>query len=207
MLHFLSMEAKTAENQEEIRARILDAAEARFRTYGYGKTTMAEIATDVDMSAANLYRFFENKLDIGAALAQRCFAEREKAIIDAVNAPGKSAAEKLQGYVLAILRHTYSQFSAEPNINQLVETIITRRQDLVQKKMNRDQELVMEILRQGQAAGEFDFDDLDSTAEAVRNATVKFCMPLFMHMYPLEEFERMAKEVVQLILIGLEKHK
>jgi AcrR family transcriptional regulator len=201
------MEAKTTENQEETRARILDAAEARFRTYGYGKTTMAEIATDVGMSAANLYRFFENKLDIGAALAQHCFAEREKAILEVVNAPESSAAEKLQGFVLTILRHTYGQFSAEPKINQLVETIITRRQDLVQKKIERDQELVIEILRQGQASGEFDIDDLVSTAEAVRNATVKFCMPLFMHMYPLEEFERMANEVVQLLLKGLIKHK
>ncbi|MEJ2143210.1 MAG: TetR family transcriptional regulator C-terminal domain-containing protein, partial [Gammaproteobacteria bacterium] len=73
--------------------------------------------------------------------------------------------------------------------------------------IERDQELVIEILRQGQASGEFDIDDLVSTAEAVRNATVKFCMPLFMHMYPLEEFERMANEVVQLLLKGLIKHK
>lgn len=202
----MDMEAKATENQEETRARILDAAETRFRTYGYGKTTMAEIATDVDMSAANLYRFFENKLDIGAALAQRCFAEREKAILEVVNSSEVSAAEKLQGYVLAILRHTHGQFSAEPKINQLVETIITQRQDLVQKKIERDQQLVMEILRQGQEAGEFEIADLNKTAEAVRNATVKFCMPLFMHMYPLEEFERMAKEVVQLVLKGLQKH-
>ena len=44
---------------EEIRTQILDAAEARFRTYGFGKTTMAEIASDIDMSTANLYRYFE----------------------------------------------------------------------------------------------------------------------------------------------------
>ena len=86
------MEAKATENQEETRSRILDAAEARFRTYGYGKTTMAEIAADVDMSAANLYRFFENKLDIGAALAQHCFDEREKPLVEIVNAKSTSAA-------------------------------------------------------------------------------------------------------------------
>ena len=71
------MMSKTAEQESgQIRTDILDAAEQRLRTYGYGKTTMAEIATDVGMSAANLYRYFENKLDIGAALAQRCFCER-----------------------------------------------------------------------------------------------------------------------------------
>ena len=200
------MEAKATEDQEETRARILEAAEARFRTYGYGKTTMAEIATDVQMSAANLYRFFENKLDIGAALAQRCFGERERKLVEVVNDTKLTAARKLEQFVLVILRHTHCQFSSEPKMNELVETIITRRQDLVQNKIERDQELVMEILRQGQEAGDFVIDDLNDTAEAVRNATVKFCMPLFMCMYPLEEFERMAKEVVQLLLKGLEKN-
>jgi AcrR family transcriptional regulator len=158
------------------------------------------------MSAANLYRFFENKLDIGAALAQRCFGEREKMILKVVNDAQLTAAQKLEGLVLAILHHTHGQFSSEPKMNELVEIIITKRQDLVQNKINRDQELVMEILRQGQEEGDFVIDDLNRSAEAVRNATVKFCMPLFMFMYPLEEFERMAKEVVQLLLKGLEKH-
>jgi len=200
------MEAKATGSQEETRARILDAAEARFRTYGFGKTTMAEIAADVQMSAANLYRFFENKLDIGAALAQRCFAEREKVLVEVAKNEKHGAAQKLEQFVLAVLRHTHGQFSAEPKINELVETIITQRQDLVQNKIESDQKLVMEILREGQQSGEFVIDDLTNTAEAVRNATVKFCMPLFMCMYPLDEFERMAKQVVKLLLKGLEKH-
>jgi len=200
------MEAKTSETQDETRTRILDAAETRFRTYGYGKTTMAEIATDVGMSAANLYRFFENKLDIGAALAQRCFAERHKLLEAVVNEPELAAAERLEKFVLTLLRHTHDQFSAQPKINELVETIITHRQELVQNKIDSDQKLVASILQQGQQSGEFEIADIAGTAEAVRNATVKFCMPLFMCMYPLDEFERMAKQVVQLLLKGLQKH-
>ena len=52
-------------------ARILAAAYARFQRFGFGKTTMAEIAGDCGMSAANLYRYFENKEDIGVHTA-RC---------------------------------------------------------------------------------------------------------------------------------------
>ena len=56
---------------EEISTQILDAAEARFRTYGFGKTTMAEIASDIDMSTANLYRYFENnERDISVMIKQ-----------------------------------------------------------------------------------------------------------------------------------------
>jgi AcrR family transcriptional regulator len=55
----------------DARLQILDAAHRRFSAYGFGKTTMAEIADDVGMSAANLYRYFENKLDLGAAAWKR----------------------------------------------------------------------------------------------------------------------------------------
>ena len=61
----------------EIQQQILKAAELRFNVYGYQKTAMAEVAGDCTMSAANLYRYFDNKLAIGAALAKQCLAENE----------------------------------------------------------------------------------------------------------------------------------
>ena len=47
---------------------ILDAAEARLLHFGYNKTTMAEIAEDAGMSAANLYRYFKNKQEIAVKM-------------------------------------------------------------------------------------------------------------------------------------------
>ena len=79
------MNANKDYDPDKIRQDILEAAEARFKLYGYNKTTMSEIAKDCDMSAANLYRFFQNKLDIGANLACRCLDDEIcllKSIID-----------------------------------------------------------------------------------------------------------------------------
>ena len=80
---------------EEISTQILNAAEARFRSYGFGKTTMAEIASDIDMSTANLYRYFENKLAIGSAMAGRCFNEREIVLNEIVSRPGITESERM----------------------------------------------------------------------------------------------------------------
>ena len=52
------------ENLDETAKQILDAASRRFLHYGYGKTTMSEIAQDCNMSTGNLYRYFPSKLDI-----------------------------------------------------------------------------------------------------------------------------------------------
>ena len=56
---------------DETREKIIEAARERFTHYGYGKTTMAELARDCDMSSGNLYRFFPGKLDIAEEICRR----------------------------------------------------------------------------------------------------------------------------------------
>jgi len=196
----------TAENTEEVRQRILQAAEERFLTYGYGKTTMAEIAKDSAMSAANLYRYFENKLDIGACLTQQCMAQQLDVQREVVRRPGLPAAKRLEEFVLAKLRYTYESCDCDDKINELVAIITSEKKDIVHQKVLTEQSLVAEILSEGNKSGEFDIDDVLKTAQAVQAATIKFGVPVFMNLYPLDEFEKIAIGVVQLILRGLQKH-
>lgn len=51
------------------RQRILDAALARFRAQGYGKTALREIAEDLGITKAALYYHFKAKADLLEALA------------------------------------------------------------------------------------------------------------------------------------------
>lgn len=195
---------KIAEQEsEQIRARILAAAELRLRTYGYGKTTMAEIATDAGMSAANLYRYFDNKLDIGAALAQRCFGERFAALQAVVDRQDLNATQKLEAFVIENLRYTHTQFSEAPKVNELVEIIVAERSDLIATKVEKDLMLINTLLESGVQSGEFRINDMATTAQAVQHAIVKFSIPLFMCMYPLNEFERHARNLVSLLVTGL----
>ena len=87
---------------DSIREQIIDAAQARFRFYGYRKTTMAEIAADVAMSAANLYRYFENKQDIAAACAKRYLLDRIAFLREIVQRPGLAATERLEAFVVGL---------------------------------------------------------------------------------------------------------
>ena len=42
---------------DDTRARIMDTAEALFRRLGFAKTAVADIAAELKMSPANVYRF------------------------------------------------------------------------------------------------------------------------------------------------------
>jgi len=190
---------------EDLRTQILDAAKNRFEQYGYGKTTMAEIAKDSDMSAANLYRYFKNKQDIAAACTSRCMCEHQDIMRHLVRQSFPSISEKLRAYVVEGLKATHQMYVEQPKINELVEFIASERQDIVLEKMKAQHALIAELLMQGNQSGEFSIDDVITTARSVQNALIKFNVPLFMALHPIDEFITMANEVVDLLLQGLSK--
>ena len=59
----------------DTRDRILDVAERLLRQIGYQKTTVGDIAKELRMSPANVYRFFESKKAIHQAVAQGLMGE------------------------------------------------------------------------------------------------------------------------------------
>ena len=190
---------------DSVRAQIIEAAQQRFANWGFTKTTMAEIASDLGMSAANLYRYFDNKQDIVAACATRCIGERIEALTRVVAEEAPSAGDKLLAYVLASLRNTREVAAEQPRINEMVETITELRPDIVHWKIEAECRLLETLLAEGNASGEFEVADVPRTACAIQAALVKFHLPLFMGLFSQEEQERQAREVVALLLRGLEK--
>jgi ABC-type phosphate transport system substrate-binding protein len=63
--------------------------------------------------------------------------------------------------------------------------------------------MIAEILAQGNAQKEFALDNVVATAETVFSAFVPFYTPLFMHFYPLPEYERRARATAALVVQGL----
>lgn len=60
---------------EERRQEILDAARKVFVEKGYSAATMNDIASEADVAAGSIYRYFENKTDLIAAVARGCVEE------------------------------------------------------------------------------------------------------------------------------------
>lgn len=55
--------------------RVLATALLLYRRYGHKKTTVTDIARELSMSPANVYRFFRSKKAIDAAVARNVFDE------------------------------------------------------------------------------------------------------------------------------------
>jgi len=171
-----------------------------------GKTTMAEIASDCDMSVGNLYRYYENKTQIGIDCCLSCLAEKKALLREVLSRPNLTAGQRLEVFVLETLHYLHGQFSEQPRLFELVIFISTERKDLVGKHLKELQSLLTEILSEGNKTGEFDVPDVLTTSEMILAATMKFTAPHFMSLFPLEQLEHEAKGVVQLLIRGLTRH-
>src|SRR5450631_1724615 len=98
------MNPQVKSKPDHTRARIMTAAEALFRRLGYAKTAVADIAAELGMSPANVYRFFPSKNAIVEAICQRCLAEVEAKAWAGARSKGP-AGPRVERLILEILSY------------------------------------------------------------------------------------------------------
>jgi len=192
---------------EEIKQQIIDVADVRFRRYGFGKTTMAEIAKDCKMSAANLYRYFENKEKIGVAIALKCMCEKEETGKAVLRRKELSASARLEIFFLEILRHTHDLCSNAPHLFELVAFISQEHPKVVDQHIGSLRAFVAEILAEGNRTEEFDVPNILEMANTVLYSMIHFYYPplVVMNNHNLADLEKAEKAVITLMIRGLEK--
>ncbi|MDQ6965925.1 MAG: TetR/AcrR family transcriptional regulator, partial [Mariprofundaceae bacterium] len=164
---------------DRIRHQILEAAAHRFADYGYGKTTVAEIARDCDMSSGNVYRYFASKEAIAIAGVQEKLEEKS-ATCEATTDVSAPAIEQLRQYLLARLRFTHTFSCGGCHLHELVQLITERHHHLIDKYDARVIDWLTRIIERGIENGEFRPQDARQTASSISVATVGFCVPIFM---------------------------
>jgi AcrR family transcriptional regulator len=162
---------------DDTRARIVETAEALFRRLGFAKTAVADIAAELKMSPANVYRFFASKNAIVEAICQRCLLEVEEKAW-AVARSKAPAPERLERLFLEILAYHKENLLTAHRVNEIVVFAIEHMWDTIGAHKDVTRNIVELILRDGVEAGEFETLDLRATAELMMRAMVAFCHPM-----------------------------
>lgn len=191
--------------ETDIRTKIVEAAYKLIARYGYGKTTMADLAKACGMSPGNLYRYFPGKMDIAEQLTLNAFQHEEMALRDVVRKPGMKASERLKKFLCTQLHVTHGLLNENPKIFEIAEIIKRERPDLSNQNLARTRALLTEILSAGNAAGEFDIPDVVGAAEMIQCATMKYHYPQLFSSLSLEKLEAELRGVISLILQGISK--
>lgn len=191
------------DDKSATRDRILQAAMARIKHYGYGKTTMAEIAADCDMSPGNIYRFFEAKIDIAEAMARKHYAEEHTAMAQVGRRKDWPADKRLKEMLLKRMRDNFQMFSDNSKILEVAEVLTRERPVFMNELIALERVGITAVIQEGMDNGIFAKGDAEFMAEMLQAATVKFGIPQLISRLTLPKLEREFDGVMNLILQGL----
>jgi len=195
-------QAKT--KPDDTRARIMETAETLFRRLGFAKTAVADIAGELKMSPANVYRFFPSKNAIIEAICQRCLGELEERAWAVARSRG-SAAERIERLVLETLAYHKENHLTEQRVNDMVLAAIELSWQAIRAHKEHMRMVFESILREGIEAGEFEPLDPRETSRLLMISLVHFCHPMLVAQYleDQEDLEADARASVHFILRAL----
>jgi AcrR family transcriptional regulator len=162
---------------DDTRARIVETADALFRRLGFAKTAVADIAAELGMSPANVYRFFPSKTAIVQAICQRCLSEVEEAAW-AIARSKVPASQRLERLVLEILAYHKENLLTEQRVNDIVLIALEQNWDEILAHKDTVRTAVELIVRDGIEAGEFEPVDPREASHAIMRSLVGFCHPV-----------------------------
>ncbi len=160
----------------DTRDRILEVAERLFRQIGYQKTTVGDIAKELRMSPANVYRFFESKKAIHQAVARSLMGEVELEAQRIVAKPGP-VKERFRELLTTIHRMNTERYVGDNKLHEMVEIAMQEDWQVCVNHMECIAGFVGQMIAQGVASGEFEAPDLQLAALCSCTAMMRFFHP------------------------------
>jgi AcrR family transcriptional regulator len=187
----------------QIREKILDAAEERFRYYGFSKTTMVELASDCGMSAGNLYRYFESKEDIGVSIARRCMMTLDGICREIAERTDIGPLEKLATMMHDMSAENRRRFECDTKLDELVNHVHDKHYATVKALMFGFVDHIARVLEEGVRTGEIATENPNETALDILYAGKGVVDPASIMRMSEDEFERRIEGVTRLIIEGV----
>ncbi|MGY4502651.1 AcrR family transcriptional regulator [Bradyrhizobium sp. GM24.11] len=160
----------------DTRDRILEVAERLFRVIGYQKTTVGDIAKELRMSPANVYRFFESKKAIHQAVARGLMGEVELEAQRIVAKPGP-VKERFRELLTTIHRMNTERYVGDSKLHEMVEIAMQEDWDVCVAHMECIAGVIGQMIAQGAATGEFEAPDLQLASLCACTAMMRFFHP------------------------------
>jgi AcrR family transcriptional regulator len=151
------------------RDAFVDVAQRLIGTKGYEQFSIQEVISEVGASKGAFYHYFESKGDLLEAVVERMANQAEAAWQPVLATPGLSAGQRLEGVFRAVA-------AVKAERRDVVLAILDAWQSddnaIVREKLRRlvaarMTPLLVDLVRQGVADGDFSAADPDATAQMV----------------------------------------
>jgi AcrR family transcriptional regulator len=162
--------------EPDTRERILEVAERLFRQIGYQKTTVADIAKELRMSPANVYRFFDSKKAIHEGVARSLMGGVEVEAQRIADAPGPAVA-RMRELLTTVHRMNSERYVGDSRLHEMVAVAMEESWEVCVAHMQQVTESIGAVIGQGIASGEFGKADVPLAALCTCTAMIRFFHP------------------------------
>ncbi len=185
-----------------IREQLIAAAGEHFCSYGYERTTLADLAKAIGFSKTYFYRFFRSKQEIGEAVCEQVLGTILQAIDEELT-KAPSAPEKLRRMLRTIPRMGTELFFEERKLHDVAATSAAEQWASSTNYCNKLAEILRSILQQGRDEGDFERKTpLDEVTRAILTSMRLFIDPRALQFH-LDFVPDGSNEVIALILRSL----
>lgn len=189
------MPPRTRLTKEETRQCILTKADEWFRRYGFGKTTIADLAGELGMSPANIYKFFPSKNAIIQACAERNIRTLKSTILADIRTGG-SACSRLEKMTITVFQFHRELLRNERQIFNLIQTAREEAWSCIEDYDTFLLGILHQLVEEGVHTGEFRADLPPDTVVLLRDCLMSAFHPhLRRDFHPDEDDTRASNQV------------
>lgn len=189
-------------NRDDTRSRIIEAALKLLRRYGEDKLTVVDIARSLDMSHANVYRFFRNKTDILDTIVDEWLKKVEAFLEEVADGPG-TVAERIEAVVLQLHLKRREKFLQDAEVYEAFRRLFELRPEAAPRHRLAIMAVFKRLIAEGVVSGEFLPIDSDEVAVVLKDATSLFLHPLMIPTVLHQPTEERARKLVRYFLAAI----
>ncbi len=186
--------------EHERRQQIMEAAHSHFKTYGYAKTTVGDIAKTIGLSPAYVYKFFESKQAIGETVVREALTTLTDELT-LIARSEKPAATRLRQIFRTVAERTAGMCFADRKIFDLAVVACDEKWQVITEYLAYLSDLVRAIVVAGREAAEFERKTpIAETTAAILMTLEMFARPTFLEQKlddPVGQAEAMANLVLR----------
>jgi AcrR family transcriptional regulator len=197
------MSRRSLLSPDESRGQILAVAERLFRSVGYAKTTIADIAKALGMSPANVYRFFPSKSAINNEICDRLMGLLHAGLRVELERPG-TAVERLTRFLHASRRFHTEMFTDQRVVFDMVDAAIAENWGSIVAHIQTTEAMAAAIIATGMRDGEFAPGDAAALGSTVMKACCCMTHPtLIAQSAQFPDHEKIGERLIWLVIEAL----
>jgi TetR/AcrR family transcriptional repressor of the ameABC operon len=161
---------------EETRSEILATAEKLFSMRGFSTVTIADIAAEMSMSPANVFKHFHSKVALVDAIVLRQITSLQNDL-DAMDT-SLPPYERLHQMALSLMRKHVVTLEETPYLFEMIVMMAKQELDCGEQYLKVLNDHVGKIVESGVDLGIYHADDIEETADTINHALISVIHPV-----------------------------